>query len=284
MDKTEFLILIQMARKNAATQHNITSAWEKSGLFPTNPQIILDKLGLLAPGPHKSPSIAPPGTIITASNGDSIAVPFTPANAKQVDQLIQQIKEGNCDPMIAQKLAKACSSAFANALVLKSINNDLRLADQRKKNKSKRRKGHWGQGQIMNLETVQQRKNELAIQQLDKEIRTIMHLSPAIFGVSMDDKSPVKKKPAVPSTPGPLAPILLLPSQASVIDPSQQKQRGKRGGKSRKQVDIVVPQVEEEEEEEEKEEEKEETVKKSRSGRILKAKTPYINPHLGILK
>lgn len=115
MDKTDFIKLIQMARKNAATEHIITRAWEKSGLFPIQPQIVLNKLGMQAPEPEQ---FNPPEVTVTSSAGQALTVPFTPRNTKQVNKIVQQIKAGNPDPTLPEKLGKACNTALAATTLL----------------------------------------------------------------------------------------------------------------------------------------------------------------------
>ncbi len=46
--------------------------------------------------------------------------------------------------------------------LLKIIKNELITADQRKKDKAARAQAHWGNGKIMNLEVVPQRKDDIA--------------------------------------------------------------------------------------------------------------------------
>lgn len=65
-------------------------------------------MGLKAPEPQStaSQSDTPPDVTVTASNGDSISVPFTPKKVTHVNQLVRQIKAGNCDPAIPESLVK----------------------------------------------------------------------------------------------------------------------------------------------------------------------------------
>lgn len=99
MDKTDFIRLIQMARKNAATEKNIRHAWQKSGLFPIQPHVVLDKLRLkpleepLEEAFEDSSEELPSNTLTdviatTPNSDDSILLPRTPANVKQVDALV----------------------------------------------------------------------------------------------------------------------------------------------------------------------------------------------------
>ena len=282
MDKTAFLELIQLARKNAATENNIKHAWQKSGLFPIQPKVVLDRLGLKEP---ESELITPSSITITASNADSVWIPFTPTTTKQVDQLVGQIKAGNHDPALPEKLAKACNSALASSILLKNTNNDLIKAQQRTKNKAKRTKGHWTEARVLNQDVIEERNVNQTIKTFEQEWRTLSHLGPAVFEERKRGRSRKKdkKETIVPATPGPLIPEWInppqtprrLPSQAS----SQRRQRGGRGGRGgRKKKEVIeeeVVVVVEEEEEAVKED-----AKKSRSGRLLKAKLPYMNPYL----
>ena len=89
MNKSDFIVLIQITRKNTTTKKNIKYSWEKSDLFPIKSQIVLDRVRLKISKPSKS---SPPDITVTAFNGDSISVIFTSRNVKQVDQLVQRIK------------------------------------------------------------------------------------------------------------------------------------------------------------------------------------------------
>ena len=60
-----------------------------------------------------------------AFNNDSISIPFTPKNVKHVNQLVQQIKTNNHDPVLAEKLNKAYNSALTTSILLKITNNNL---------------------------------------------------------------------------------------------------------------------------------------------------------------
>ena len=175
---------------------------------------------------------------------------MTPANTKQVDQLITQIKAGNYDPALPKKLRKACNLALANGILLNHTNNDLIKANERKKNKAKRGQANWGKARIINMNVVQQRKDDHTNKQFKQECRNIGHLGPALFKdnwkrslmkKSPTKKSSTKKKTTVLATPGPLTPFIFappqIPPQTSLQTPSkalsqqQQRDRGRRRGK-----------------------------------------------------
>ena len=260
MDKCDFIQFIQMARKNAATEKNIRHAWQKSGLFPINPQVVFDKLRLQIP--ESRPSTPPPDMTVTASNGDSISVAFTPANMQQVNQLVQQIKAGNPDPTLSEKLGKACNSALENNILLKSTNNDLIKIDERKKKRADRGQAHLGEGYLLNKKTVNQRQQNEADKQFDKQFKSMCHLGPSLFAEtktrSPKKTSPVKKKtttlPLLDSHIPLVLPVSVLPSlrQQSQRDDrgGRGTARGRRGGRGRggggKTVTVIQEVVEEE--------------------------------------
>lgn len=247
MDKVDYIRLIQMARKNAATHTNITHAWQNSGLFPIQPQVVFDKWGLKAPEPRPgTPPITafngpdtPPAMTVTASNGDSISMSFTtPANVKEVNQLVQQIVAGNHDPVLPEKLGKACSSALANNTMLRITNTDLINVDQRKQDKIARKGTHWGEVRIMNLEVVEEREDKFSADQLAKELTKMCKLGPDLFEDTKRGRNRRKTTAGpstsgpVPPTPGPLIPAWLDPPQVSPERQTspQRPRRGHRGG------------------------------------------------------
>ncbi|KAF6238832.1 hypothetical protein HO173_003339 [Letharia columbiana] len=54
----------------------------------------------------------------------------------------------------------------------------------------------------MNLDVVQQRKDQFAAKQFEQQFRSMCHLGPAIFEDTKRGRSPVKKKATAPPTPG----------------------------------------------------------------------------------
>ncbi|CAF9939741.1 hypothetical protein IMSHALPRED_003649 [Imshaugia aleurites] len=238
-----------MARKNAATEKNILHAWQKSGLFPTEsdsviqPQVVLDNLRLKVPEPSEAEAQTQSFTMtVTASNGDSIVIPQTPANVKQVNDLVREIVAGNLDPTLPEKLGKACTSALAHNNMLRITNEDLIKADQRKKDKAARGQRHYGEARVMNLEVVEERNEAWAVKQLDKEFTQLCRLGPDIFQDSKRGRSPVRRKTTAPPISGPSMPPFtsgsivsiqwFAPPQISLCASPDPRQRGGiRGGR-----------------------------------------------------
>ncbi|MCJ1231816.1 hypothetical protein MMC12_008495 [Toensbergia leucococca] len=187
-----------MARKNAENIHNITSAWERSGLFPGNPQLIIQKLGLEK---LKTRPITPPDITLRGSDGKSISLSLrTSVNIKDVDQILEKIKkdENDDDFTLIDKLGKACSSAIANLLLAQETNNDLIKIDKRKKDKKEK----------------QDKKDQ---KELQKEFRDLGRLGPELFekrrSRSPKKKPTVVKPTVVPSVSGPLIPLFITSPQ-----------------------------------------------------------------------
>lgn len=67
---------------NAATEQNKKHAWQKSKLFPIEPQVVFQKLGFEEPQP-----LTPPNITVTASNSNFISIPCTSGNVAQVNLL-----------------------------------------------------------------------------------------------------------------------------------------------------------------------------------------------------
>ena len=73
--------------------------------------------------------ITPLDIIAIASNSDSISISFTPSNIDQVNYLVQQIKTGNPDLLLLEKLGKVYSAALVNSYLLRITNNNLITAE-----------------------------------------------------------------------------------------------------------------------------------------------------------
>ena len=74
----------------------------------------------------------------------------------------------------------------------------------------------YHKSQYYGFELVQQRLDNLAAKQFEKQFRSICHLEPAIFEDTKRGRSPVKKKATAPPTTtpptsGPLTPLNLAP-------------------------------------------------------------------------
>ena len=138
IDKRDFISLYQKAREIALTPKNIQSAWAKSGLFPLNSAIVLQKI----PAVTESRPVTSPELTITSSDGASFSVPFTPQNYEQVNLLIKSVTDPADYRLVMQKMEKACKSAYAHSCLLQETNKDLLTAARRQHQRATRIKGH----------------------------------------------------------------------------------------------------------------------------------------------
>ena len=199
VNKERFIEFYQQARYLTYTPAIVKSAWQKAGLCPFKPSIILDRFkpkksqeppeSLLAPGqknglepknalepnglrklPTESPTLhyrptTPPEMVISYSNtnGKSIdsIVARTPANCTEVMQLMRDIYDGKLDKEAAiKKLAKASTFAMADATIQSRTNQELVDVSKRNEKKKNRTKGTFGHAQVLNIEVKKLRQQE----------------------------------------------------------------------------------------------------------------------------
>ena len=183
VNKVDFLQIIQKARKLAYTSKNIQTAWKATGLIPFNPAHVLEKLAKRKPMSHKASSETPdpsistnttptitvsscPGTPkihYTSLDGTITRMENTPANVKEVDELVHQIySEGTLDiPHLhaLEKLVKGAKYALADSTLLRVTNQELITANTCKQQKTNRSGAQYtGDARVLNLEDVNRRK------------------------------------------------------------------------------------------------------------------------------
>ena len=136
VEKTIFLEILQDARARALTRKTIQKAWKKSGLFPPDSEIVLQKL---LPRPSTPISNQPPSLTFVASNGEAFQAVLTPRNVTEVEDLVKRVLEGETlDPAIAlqiKKLRKIAVKAIADTTIQSSTNKELLM--QLKKHKKR---------------------------------------------------------------------------------------------------------------------------------------------------
>lgn len=187
IDKVDFLEQYQKARTSAFTFSNIQKAWEKAGLLPYNPGLILDHFSVpLAPpksqAEHYSvtiPSATPAkGTLnYSGPNGSSSRL-LTPKTTLQVQQILKRVHEGDDLEEIAKKCGKAASLALAEVTIQERTNADLMALQQRKENKANRPKGNYGNAKILDQNEL---RRQLAKEAWNKEWDRLQVLKPTIF-------------------------------------------------------------------------------------------------------
>jgi len=159
VDKVDFLKLYLPARRKALNEQNIRSAWRKSGLYPYQPNIVLNKwFPQYVPSDPRSSErpITPPDALVTVqgSNGDVVKLLLrTPADIAQVDEFIRRYKD-TLEPTTFEKLGRACKLAIANKAIVELDNQCLVTAAQRKKERASRKKDHHGNARVLGQEHI----------------------------------------------------------------------------------------------------------------------------------
>jgi hypothetical protein len=168
IDKNDFIKLYQQARRETATPSTIASAWQKAGLFPFEPESILNTI----PKPEDSNTrpFTPPEVIFRASDGAiHTQIMKTPANVAEFDALVHQAEQNDNKLETFTKLCKAFERQYIENQCTKSTNIELIQAQQRKSGKEKQSKEHLGKGIIMNHEILNERTNRRVQDQEKKE-------------------------------------------------------------------------------------------------------------------
>ena len=186
VDKVNFLEQYQKARVSAFTILNIRKAWEKTGLVPYNPALILDQFPTSsAPSKsqaeHYSVTIRPstPNATLNYSGPDrSGKTLITPKTTLQVHSILKKAKEGEDVEVILEKVGKAANLAIAEATIQERTNADLLDLHHHKEKKKDRTKGHYGNAKILNSKLIRQR---LAEEEWKDEWMRIRILAPIIF-------------------------------------------------------------------------------------------------------
>ena len=183
---------------------------------------------------------------VTSSNVVSVSVAFTPANADQVNNLMEQLTDNDLNQLLLDKLGKACKSALASSHLLRITNEELLEAARRKHERANRAKGHYGTARIMNSEVLEEREQKLASKEkekIDKQmtkefnllVKSFNKLSPDLF-MESKQRSPIKKALQRP-------PMLSPPSDSIVLlSPSPIKKRS-RGTSLPKKTFMIEPEA-----------------------------------------
>jgi len=110
IDKCDFLEIYQQARKDAITPENVRGAWEKTGLYPFNPDVVISQL----PRPTERPSTPLESTQLLALH--------TPLNTNDLQKLLEaqfsSIK-------LLDYIVKAAIKAMTDVIIEKAISREL---------------------------------------------------------------------------------------------------------------------------------------------------------------
>ena len=126
--KTDFIKIYQQARTKIGTPKNILRAWQKSGLFPFNPQIAYAKIPkwLTTEAIVEQRPITPPEVLVRTEDSIEICAPIqTPRTIEGVKRIIEKIRAGTANPLEYEKLGKACQYAFTKVGAINALNDKI---------------------------------------------------------------------------------------------------------------------------------------------------------------
>ena len=116
-NRLDFLAAFNQFRTKAFKSSTIKSAWEKTGLIPYNPEVVLTKIRALNPA-------LPP---LPISSSETIILPHTPkkpkAVAKEGKNIIQRMN--NNEEITPERMGRFIKGSVANANLLELTQRDL---------------------------------------------------------------------------------------------------------------------------------------------------------------
>lgn len=126
--KLEFLAMIQQIRKQAFKRTTIHSAFKKTGIWPLNPQLILDKVAVRAP--VRTPSPTPSNPRFQSSSNFSTPVTLRQINkvARKVSDFIEECSE--VDEEFSYDLGRFMRGSLILATELVQTKRDLSRTKQ----------------------------------------------------------------------------------------------------------------------------------------------------------
>lgn len=169
VSKRDFVITYQEVRDRIAKELTIQHAWQKNGLFPLKPEIVLDKIKKREAGKDKEKAqlITLPEVFYVLSTGAKVSAQVqTPSSIIEVNQIIDRIKLGTHTELELKKLSNATHQAFARNTTLEITNKALLEKDNEMKKQVQHSKKQLGKGQIMGQEVLEERK---VVAQLKKD-------------------------------------------------------------------------------------------------------------------
>lgn len=118
--RLDFLAAFNQFRTKAFKPSTIKSAWQKTGLIPYNPEMVLTKIRALNPPKLHSP-------LPTPSFSETITLPHTPKKAKDVAKEGQDIiqRMNNDEEITPERMRRFIKGSVANANLLELTQRDL---------------------------------------------------------------------------------------------------------------------------------------------------------------
>ena len=171
--KSNFIIIYQKVKNQIAKNSTIWHAWQKSSLFPMDPEVVLDKIKkkeAKKAAKEISPLVTPPEVFYVSSNGAIVSAPVqTPANISDVNDILEKIKLGNHTKLELQKLSKDTSNAFAKNTTLEITSKALLEKDEEMKKQVQQSNKLLGKGLIMEQKILEEQKANAQFKKDEKE-------------------------------------------------------------------------------------------------------------------
>lgn len=172
MSKRDFFHCFQPAWFKAFNEHNVMSAWKKTGLIPFNPALVLDQIR-----PTDVVTSAPRRRAATPTSSPPLA-PKTPRSKRKLKDFINETVDKRTKKYL-QNANREMSSMQAELTLTKETVNGLKYAFDREKKHTKRGKklieqhradkgsGHLifgpeGVAELLRLQTTREEAKELA--------------------------------------------------------------------------------------------------------------------------
>jgi DDE superfamily endonuclease/Tc5 transposase-like DNA-binding protein len=164
IDKDDFLSIYQVARAQTFTVKNIKSAFTAAGIFPFDPQRVLDQLHVEL-RPITPPQIQPE-LAWTSETPRNIVQLYS--QIELVDTLIRPRITGSTSPTLraVSQLIKGCQLAMHSAVLLAAENSTLRLANEKVRKKRKQKRTYVPRGVNSTPAEVLQSVGAVAIEDL----------------------------------------------------------------------------------------------------------------------
>jgi hypothetical protein len=151
--KPEFLY---EARKEAISDHNIASAFQKTDLYPFNPSIILEKL--------RPRSIISSNTIIiidTFGNRVEVTINYL-ITAKKIDIIVEKVKKGSRNLLLFEEFCNAVIKIKTDCILAYKACDDMIDAARRRRRRAAKSRKDCGKAKHLTVARIKIIKEESA--------------------------------------------------------------------------------------------------------------------------
>ena len=168
--KETFLQLLYHARNDAFTQHNIASGFKKTGLYPFNPELILQTLR----------PITPPAAILRDSNGNGVEISVDcPNTAARIDKLVADIRGGSQDKTLVAELCSIAVETVAKKNLAYRQCSEIIEKDKQRRHKGKSKK-NCGEAKVLTVGEIREEEEVAEAKELQEAIAKERRL--ALYG------------------------------------------------------------------------------------------------------